>query len=165
MESGRPVTAAGEHKGKKPQNSVGFLLHDVARLLRRNFNRRVQELGLTQTQWQLLAYLARQEGMRQAQIADLLEMQPISVARLVDRMEANGWIERRPDPEDRRAVNLFITAKAEPILEKMWEHAAIARGEALAGIPKADQDKLMEVLAQMRANLCALSCAGKEDRK
>jgi DNA-binding MarR family transcriptional regulator len=141
---------------------VGFLLHDVARLLRRNFNRRCQELGLTQAQWQLLAYLSRQEGLRQSQLADILEMQPISVARLVDRMEAAGWIERRPDPEDRRAVNLYITPKAEPILEKMWEHAAIARSEALSGIARADQDKLFELLSQMRGNLCALCPKGEK---
>jgi DNA-binding MarR family transcriptional regulator len=141
-------------KDLKKQPSVGFLLHDAARLLRRRFNRRVSQLGLTQAQWQLLAYLSRQEGLRQAQIADYLEMQPISVARLVDRMETNGWIERRPDPEDRRAVNLYITAKAEPILEKMWEHAAVSRTEAFAGISKADQDKLFDILSRMRENLC-----------
>lgn len=137
----------------KPQHTLGFIISDVSRLIRRNFNRRVQHLGLTQAQWQVLAHLARNEGMRQIQLADALDMQPISVARIIDRMEAAGWVERRPDPADRRAFNLYVTAKANPILEQMWELGAITRAQSLAGIPEQHQELLMTALLQMRENL------------
>ena len=87
-------------KRPKPIENFGFLIHDVARLMRRDFNRKVQDLGLTQAQWQILVRILHMEGARQSQIADVLEMQPISVARMVDRMAAAGWVERRPDPQD-----------------------------------------------------------------
>ena len=137
----------------KPPASLGFLVNDVARLIRRNFNRRVQHLGLTQAQWQVLAHLARNEGMRQIQLAETLEMQPISVARIIDRMQAAGWVERRPDPADRRAFNLYVTDKANPILEQMWEHGAETRAQALAGIPEPQRELVMQALLTMRENL------------
>ena len=137
----------------KPQQSLGFMLSDASRLIRRNFNRRVQALGLTQAQWQMLAHLARNEGVRQVQLAEALEMQPISVARIIDRMQAAGWVERRPDPCDRRAFNLYLTDKANPILEQMWEHAAAVRAQALKDIPPAQQEQLLEILLRIRENL------------
>lgn len=137
----------------KPPPSLGFVISDVARLIRRNFNRRVQHLGLTQAQWQVLAYLARNEGCRQIQLADVLDMQPISVARIIDRMQAAGWVERRPDPADRRAFNLYLAPKASPILEQMWQHGADTRLQALTDIPPDQQEQLLNLLLQMRANL------------
>jgi DNA-binding MarR family transcriptional regulator len=138
---------------RKPDSNFGFVLQDVARLLRRSFNRRVQDLGLTQAQWQILAYLSRHEGIRQAKLADMLDMQPISVTRLVDRMESAGWIERRPDPADRRAVNLHLRDKAGPILEQMWERGAQTRQLAMKGISAEKQKEFLEILQQMRINL------------
>ena len=136
-----------------PLESFGFLLHDVARLMRRDFNRKVQDIGLTQAQWQILVRISHMEGARQSQIADVLEMQPISVARMIDRMEAAGWVERRPDPQDRRAVNLYLTGKAEPILEQMWERAAQTRALAGTGLSTDDQQTLLRILRSMRANM------------
>lgn len=138
---------------KQPNPSLGFVISDVARLIRRNFNRRVQHLGLTQAQWQVLAHLARHEGIRQIQLADVLDMQPISVARIIDRMEAAGWVERRPDPADRRAVNLYLAPKASPILEQMWQHGAETRQQALQHIPVNQQELLLQLLLTMRENL------------
>ncbi len=137
----------------QPQQSLGFILSDVARLVRRNFNRQVQDLGLTQAQWQVLAHLSRNQGIRQIQLADILDMQPISVARIIDRMEASGWVERRPDPADRRAFNLYLKPQANPILEKMWEQGAHTRAQALKDIPVADQESLLRILLRMRENL------------
>lgn len=136
-----------------PDESIGFVLNDVARLLRRNFNRCVQNVGLTQAQWQALAHIARKPGMKQSQLADILEVQPISVARLIDRMEAAGWVERRPDAADRRAINLHLTDKCDPILSKMKKFALEVRARALADIPQQDQQFLMENLLLMRKNL------------
>ncbi len=144
-ESGPPAT-------KFPE-SLGFIISDVARLIRRNFNRQVQHLGLTQAQWQVLAHLSRNEGMRQIQLAEALEMQPISVARIIDRMQAAGWVERRADPADRRAFNLYLTAKANPILDQMWALGTATRLQTLAGIPAHEQDLVLKALLQMRENL------------
>jgi len=137
----------------KPEQSLGFVLNDVARLMRRNFNRRVQELELTQAQWQALAHISRNQGMNQSQLADILEVQPISVGRLIDRMEAAGWVERRPDPADRRAINLYLTDKAEPILTKMQKHGSAVRSQALRGVSETEQEIMLRTLFVMRKNL------------
>lgn len=147
------VTYVTDSTPQQPKPSLGFVISDVARLIRRNFNRRVQHLGLTQAQWQVLAHLARNEGIRQIQLADVLDMQPISVARIIDRMEAAGWVERRPDPADRRAVNLYLAPKANPILTQMWEHGADTRQQALQHIPASQQELLLQLLLTMRENL------------
>lgn len=145
--------SAPTHGLHPPRHALGFMLSDVARLLRRNFNRRVQSLGLTQAQWMLLARIARHEGSRQAQLAEILEMQPISVARLIDRMEAAGWVERRKDPTDRRAVNLYLTKKAEPILDELWDRAEETQTIALAGLSTTARSELTKALETIRENL------------
>jgi DNA-binding MarR family transcriptional regulator len=137
----------------KPDHSLGFLLRDVARLLRRNFSRRAQELGLSPTQWQALAYLSRQEGVNQATLAESLEVQPISLARLIDRLQEMDLVARRADPDDRRAFKLYLTPKAQPLIERLWSLAAETQGEALAGFSRAQRDHLVELLVQMKQNL------------
>lgn len=140
-------------RSNDPKRSFGFLIQDVARLMRRNFNRRVSTLGLTQAQWQALAHISAREGLNQAALADILEVQPISVARLIDRMEAAGWIERRQDPNDRRAVQLYLREKAEPMLEQMWAYAALTRAEASKGLSEKEKETLLDLLSRMRVNL------------
>ncbi|HET7130626.1 MAG TPA: MarR family transcriptional regulator [Gammaproteobacteria bacterium] len=142
-----------------PDRSVGFLINDVARLLRRNFNRRVQTLGLTQAQWRAVVHLSRNEGMTQVALADCLEIQPITLTRLIDRMEAAGWVERRNHPLDRRAVQLYLTSKSEPILEEMHARAADTVAMAVAGMPAAGQKQLIEDLQHMKRNLAAAETA------
>lgn len=136
-----------------PHQGVGVLLVDVARLLRRNFNRRAQSLGLTQPQWQALARLSQNQGMNQACLADLLEVQPITLARLIDRLEAAGWVERRPDPDDRRAQRLFLTAQVEPLLDDMRALSSATREEALAGLSETERRRLIEALKTVKGNL------------
>lgn len=136
-----------------PEQSIGFLLNDVARLLRRTFNRRVQSLGLTQTQWQALLHIARNPGIRQGQLADILEVQPISVARLIDRMENAGWVERNPDPKDRRAINLFITDRATPLLTEMRSRGLEVRQQTMDGLTDDQQETIRQQLILMRENL------------
>ncbi|MDP6804677.1 MAG: MarR family transcriptional regulator [Rhodospirillales bacterium] len=136
-----------------PERSVGFLVHDLSRLLRRNFNRRVQALGLTETQWRAIAQLSRNEGINQATLADLMEVQPITIARLIDRIETAGWVERRPDPTDRRAVQLYLTDKAQPILALMQERASETRERAMAGLLPNVRETLIDTLRHMKRNL------------
>jgi MarR family transcriptional regulator for hemolysin len=137
----------------RPIQDIPTMTNDVARLLRRNFNRRAQPLGLTQVQWRALARLARNEGMRQVDLAESLELQPMTVARLIDRMEAAGWVQRRPDPGDRRAVRLFLTPKAEPMIERIRALAAETRADAFAGLTPAALDAFYDTLHLIKGNL------------
>jgi DNA-binding MarR family transcriptional regulator len=138
-----------------PTQHLGFLLHDVARLMRRDFNRRAQHLGLTQAQWRALVFLARNEGCNQVALADMLEVQPITLARLLDRLQSAGFIERQPDPADRRAFRLYLTDKAQPVLAKIWEFGAQTREETMAGLSRPTRETLANALVSMRANLLA----------
>lgn len=134
--------------------SFGFLVHDVARLFARRFNQRaLLFLGLTRAQCRLLGYLARNEGINQAGLADLLEIKPMTLVRQIDRMEEEGWIERRPDPADRRARRLFLTAKARPILARVLELSTEVRAEAFTGVGEAEGHHLIDLLRRVHANL------------
>src|ERR1700692_1371610 len=103
------------------ERSFGFLVNDVARLFGRRFDHNGRRLGLTRAQSRTPAYLARNEGINQAGLADLLEIKPMTLVRQIDRMEEDGWIERRPDPADRRARRLVLTEKARRILARILE--------------------------------------------
>jgi DNA-binding MarR family transcriptional regulator len=133
--------------------SFGFLLHDIARLMRKRFDQRARGLGLTRAQWQVLAHLARHEGINQAGLAEILEIEPITLGRLIDRMAEAGWVERRADPRDRRARLLYLTAKARPVFDRMRALGDEVRAEALGGISQDAHDELMATLAAIRNNL------------
>lgn len=135
-----------------PDQSFGFNLYDAARLLRRDFERRAKQHGVTRAQWAALAFLTRQPGLKQSQLADLLEVTPIAVARLVDRMEDEGLIERRADPGDRRAWRLYLTARANARLELLRAVGRDTRDIALAGISPKDQEVLLTALRKVRDN-------------
>jgi MarR family transcriptional regulator, transcriptional regulator for hemolysin len=136
-----------------PERSFGFLLHDVARLLRKRFDQRARVLGLSRSQWQVLAHLSRHEGINQSGLAEILEIENITLGRLIDRMEEAGWVDRRPDPNDRRARLLFMTEKVAPVMEHMRALAEDARNEALEGLPPEQRDKLIDLLTHVRANI------------
>jgi len=131
----------------------GFLLHDAARLLRKRFDQRARGLGLTRAQWQVLAHVNRQEGLNQAALAEILEIEPITLVRLLDRLEASGLIERRLDPKDRRVRLLHLTGKARSVVAEMQEIGALAREEAMAGLSPEDRERLIETLIAIKANL------------
>ena len=135
------------------ERAFGFVLHEAARLLSKRFDQKARAIGLTRAQCSVLFRLSMQEGLNQARLAELMEMEPISLARLVDRMEQAGWIERRADPADRRARRLYMTAKAKPVYERMIAVGLETRGEALAGISQADRDRIIDLLIQVRRNL------------
>jgi DNA-binding MarR family transcriptional regulator len=136
-----------------PQRSLGFLLHDCMRLMRRQFVAHIQDMGLTLAQAQVLAHLSRLPGATQALLAEQLEVQPISVARLIDKLVEHRWIERQPHPTDRRAVRLFLTEAAQPILKTLWERASKVRTAALAGLNESQREAMIEGLLQMKRNL------------
>lgn len=136
-----------------PDKTLGFVLHDVARLLRWNFDRRAHTLGLSRAQWSVLAQLRRKDGMQQKILADLLDIQPITLVRLIDRLEKAGLVERRDDPEDRRAKLVFIAKKAVPVIDKLKQLGRATREEALDGISPKEQEQLMRTLLHIRGNL------------
>ncbi len=136
-----------------PDRNVGFLLHDVSRRLRKRFDKRAQAMGLTRAQWRVLVHLGPRQGINQSALADILELDNVTLGRHVDRLEATGWLQRRPDPDDRRAWCLHLTAKAEPILERMEALAVQTQGEALDGIDPADRNRLLATLQAMKRNM------------
>jgi DNA-binding MarR family transcriptional regulator len=138
-----------------PERTLGFVLHDVARALRKRLEQRAREtqLGLTRAQWSVLAHLARQEGINQAALAQILEIEPITLVRQLDRLQAAGLVERRPDPSDRRARVLFLTPTARPLLERIWTLAAVVREEAMAGLSEPERERLIELLLKIKSNL------------
>src|SRR5690348_3880242 len=143
-------------------SSFGFLLHDIARLMRKRFDQRARCLGLTRAQWQVLAHLARHEGIKQAGLAEILEVEPITLGRLIDRMEEAGWVERRPHPSDRRARLLYLTAKAQPVFAKMRALGEAVKSEALAGLTQEEHERLVATLIAVRANLSDRGTGGED---
>ena len=144
---------------KTGKDTIGFLVNDAARLMRRDFERRARSLGLTRAQWQAMFHLARNEGCNQTTLADLLEVEPITLARVIDRLELSGLVPRRPDPTDRRARLLFLGERAHPLLEQLRTLGAETREVALAGIDEDERNLLMTLLTKMRANLSGRDAA------
>jgi MarR family transcriptional regulator, transcriptional regulator for hemolysin len=133
--------------------SFGFLVHDVARLYGRRFDRNGRRLELTRAQCRTLGYLARNEGINQAGLADLLEIRPMTLVRQIDRMQEAGWIERRPDPSDRRARRLFLTDKARPILGRIWDVASETQDQVLAALSPDEAEQLLDLLRRVHGAL------------
>jgi DNA-binding MarR family transcriptional regulator len=138
---------------RQPEPNMGFLLADVARLMRRNFDRRAQQIGLSRAQWQVLAWLKRNEGISQAALADLLEMSPMTLVRLIDKLETAGLVQRRPKPGDRRSYQLYLADHAHPLLDRLWDMGAETRRQAQAGMSKMQEMMLVEALNTIRRNL------------
>jgi DNA-binding MarR family transcriptional regulator len=136
--------------------SLGFLLGDVSRLIRKRFDMRARELGLTRAQWRVLARLRRREGINQRDLAEILEIENITLTRHIDRLEDKGLVERRRDPADRRAWNLYLNEKVQPVLDRMRELSEMTRAEALSGISKADSEQLIDQLLHIKGNLLEL---------
>jgi len=139
--------------------SLGFLLADVSRLVRRRFDQRASGLGLTRAQWRVLGQLRRREGTKQVALAEILEIDPITLGRHIDRLVDKGFVERRPDPVDRRVWRLHLRTEVRPVLQQMRKMSAITRGEALAGMSEDDHDRLIEMLLKIKANMLALDAA------
>jgi len=133
--------------------NFGFILHDVARLLRTTFDRRVKALGLTRSQWWVLNHLFRNDGTTQSELAVVLEIEKASLGRLLDRMEAKGWVRREADANDRRAKRVFLTEEVEPALKAMRGAAADLRRDALAGLSAEQQARFVDALLAIKSNL------------
>ena len=144
--------------------TFGFLVQDVARLLKRHFERRARQGGLpiTRRQAAVMIYVARHEGVSQAEVAARLDLEPISLVRLLDKLCEDGMVERRAHPTDRRVRTLWLTAAARPVLENILEINLAIRVEAFAGLPPATRDTFIDALEQIKENLSVEDVAGVE---
>jgi DNA-binding MarR family transcriptional regulator len=145
--------------------TLGFLLHDVARLLRKRFEQNARGSGLTRSQWQVLAYLEQNQGINQSRLADLLDVEPITLGRIVDKLETLELIERQPHPSDRRIWLLHLTAAAVPKLSLLRELGDRTRQEALAGLSESEREQLTTVLKVLKLNLTEALDASVADTK
>ncbi|MDB5973036.1 MAG: Transcriptional regulator, MarR family [Hydrocarboniphaga sp.] len=134
----------------------GFLVKDVARLSSKNFERLASGLNLTLAQCKVLHGIERSEGLSQVKLAELADTDPMALVRILDRMERDGWVERRADPADRRARQLFLTAAAAPVIAEMWQIADQSRAQALAGLSEEQRAQLLDLLLHVQRNLSQL---------
>ncbi len=135
------------------ERNFGFILHDVARLLRTTYDRRVRDLGLTRSQWWVLTHLFRKDGITQSTLAEILELEKPSLGRLLDRLEAKGWVRRAADPRDRRAKRVYLTNEAQAPMRIMREIAAGVREDALSSLSTVQRDRFVDTLLTIKSNL------------
>ena len=142
--------------------NFGFLLKDLSRRYVQRFEVRAREISLNLAQAKTLTRLEKNEGVSQARLAELAEVDAMAMVRILDRMEADGLLERRPDPADRRARCLYLTAKAKPILSEIWRLSDEVREELFVGVRKADREVFMSVLEHIHDNLSTLEGKASE---
>jgi len=131
----------------------GFILNDVARLLRTYADYWAAQFGMTRAQWAVLVRLDRSEGLNQSELAEMLDLQPITLTRLLDKLCDSGLIERRPDPDDRRAKRLFLTSAARPLLKQLGTLGENTMASVLEGVASEDVEQMVSQLEVVRENL------------
>ena len=135
------------------EREIAFNISDVARLLRTYADQRAREFGMTRAQWAVLARVERSEGLKQCELAEVLDLQPITLTRLIDRLCDGGLIERRSDPDDRRAKRLYLTPAARPVLDGLTRLGKDMMATVLAGIEPTAIDQLLAHLLTLKTNL------------
>lgn len=143
--------------------NFGFLVNDVARALRTAFDRRVRSMGLTRSQWWVLVHLFRHNGATQSELADILEIEKASLGRLLDRLEANGWVQRVACEQDRRAKRVLLTDEVTPAVKDMRDRGAELRRDALAGLPREERERFVDTLLHIKSNLSKLENTQHQD--
>jgi DNA-binding MarR family transcriptional regulator len=144
------------------KSAFGYTVGDITRLFRRVFDRRSVHLGLTRAQWRALSRIERAEGLTQKQLAEDLDLEPIAVGRVIDRLEAAGFVERRADPDDRRCWRLYLAAKSSDVMVEMKKIAALLREDVLAGVSAEDFVTTMRVLGKVKETLNELDRSGRQ---
>jgi len=139
--------------GDGVEQQIGFLLNDASRLLRLRIDAQAQRLGLTRSQWRVLLHLSNNEGISQSGLAEIIEVERMTLGRLIDRLEAAGWVRRRPDPDDRRVKRLYLAKDAEPTLREMLTISSQALETALAGLSPEDRRQMLAQLVRIKKNM------------
>src|SRR4029077_16148102 len=138
---------------------IGYVLSDVARLMRTVFDRRVRRLGLTRAQWLMVTRLYRPPGTSQTELAEMLEVDRASAGRMIDRMEKGGWVERRADPVDRRVKRLHLTAEARRVHARMWATAEATGDDALTPLSPLARARFAGLAARVKERLQSMAGA------
>jgi MarR family transcriptional regulator for hemolysin len=136
-----------------PNREFAFMLNDVARLLRTYADQKAAKFGMTRAQWAVLVRLDRTQGLKQCELAEILDVQPITLTRLLDRLCDNGIIERRPDPADRRVKRLYLTPAAKPLLERLGDLGEELLGTALDGLDGPAVARMLQDLSVVKENI------------
>src|SRR3954447_9079241 len=132
---------------------IGVMISDVARMLRTTFDRRVRKLGLTRAQWLVLTRLHRRPGASQSELADMMEVEKATAGRLIDRLEAKGWVERRAQAGDRRINRVYLTTEAERVHKRIWRIAEATVDDALADLTQREASLLLKLLGRVKSRL------------
>ena len=151
--------AAKRNTGPEDDSYIGYMLSDVARLIRMIFDRRVRDIGLTRAQWLVLTRVYRRPGVSQTELAEMLEIDRASAGRMIDRMERNGWVERRPDRGDRRINRLHLTDEARKVHAAMWAIAESTVDDALSPLSATERETYTELTAKVKGQLQNLAGA------
>lgn len=144
-------------------HDILILLNDLGRLIRTEADRRARAHGMTRAQWLILSRVQRAPGLSQRELAEILEVEPITVGRLVDRLEARGLVERRPDPQDRRVWRLHLLPEAAPVLAALDHHREAIRLLVTEGVDDVELQRATEVLLRMKGNIAACRRATAPD--
>ena len=136
---------------------LGFLIHDISRLRRNAFDNLMKPLGVTRSQWWVLAHLSRHDGMMQTELATLLDVGKVTLGGLIDRLEAGGWVERRPDPVDRRVKRVYLTGNAESLLKDMRGAESRLNAEILKDVTPTQRQQLVDLMGAIKANLSRMA--------
>jgi DNA-binding MarR family transcriptional regulator len=141
---------------------IAWELGETSRLMRRLFNRRASALGVTSAQWRVMFWLGRRPGSKQVELAEKLDVEPITAGRTIDRLEEAGLVERRPDPEDRRAWRLYLTEQAEPMVTRLRAVAEDVLAEVFQGVDEKEIAALRGALERLRDNVTAMEAAERK---
>ena len=158
------------HPGDTPINEppafedrryIGYLISDVARLMRASFDRRVRQIGLTRAQWQVLSLLHHHPGASQTELAEMLEVERATAGRMVDRLERKNWVERRADATDRRINRLYLTAEAKDVQSDMGRIAEDMMDDAMASLAHGEREFLADMMERMKGSLQSMGPRGQ----
>lgn len=134
-------------------SKFGFLSYEISHVIRQRFNKEMENRGFTHSQWRALVHLSENENCRQIDLAELLEVKPITLARQIDLLEESGLVRRKKDSEDRRAYRLELTSKASPIMQELWEIADAIEDEVLGVLTAQEGESLINMLKRIKSNL------------
>lgn len=138
---------------------IGVVISDVARLLRTEFDRRVRRLGITRAQWLVLTRLHRRPGASHSELAEMMEVEKATAGRMIDRLVANGWVERRSEPGDKRVKRVYLTAEAERVHKRIWRIAEDTVEAALAELSARESKQLFSLLQRVKDTLVSATDA------
>jgi DNA-binding MarR family transcriptional regulator len=144
------------------RRQIGFLIADVARMMRSSFDRRVRRIGLTRSQWLVLSRLHRHPGISQSELAEMLEVERATAGRMIDRMERRNWLVRRPDPADRRINRLYLTAEAERVQAEMGRIAEQLLDDAMASLDDGEREALTDMMERVKVQLQSMGPRQRE---